>query len=113
MIVDDELTTIAMQIILAAGDARNYASEAVDKLLADEDDAVDSLISEARAKLQEAHRAQTDVIQAECAGNKHEITLLFVHAQDTLMTITTEVNNYEKLIAAYRRLRKEIASCRS
>ena len=100
--MDDELTTIAMQIILAAGDARNKASEAVDKLLADEEDAVDALIAEARADLQEAHRAQTGVIQAEAAGTKHEITLLFVHAQDTLMTITTEVNNYEKLIAAYR-----------
>lgn len=111
--MDDELTTIAMQIILAAGDARNKASEAVDRLLADEEDAVDALIAEARADLQEAHRAQTGVIQAEAAGTKHEITLLFVHAQDTLMTITTEVNNYEKLIAAYRRLRKEIALCRS
>lgn len=110
--MDDELTKVAMQIILCAGDARNKASDAVELALAGNYEKAAAQFDEARHDLQKAHKAQTEVIQAEAAGTKHDVTLLFVHAQDTLMTITSELNNYEQLVNAFRCLKGEIEKCK-
>ncbi len=45
---------------------------------------------EAEKELGNAHRIQTDIIQKEAAGEKIDISVLFVHAQDHLMTAMAE-----------------------
>ena len=47
--------------------------------------------------MRKAHVQQTQIIQDEAKGFHHEINILFIHAQDTLMTIMSELNMLETL----------------
>ena len=67
-------------------------------------DEVDKLLEEAEALIVEAHNAQTEVIQSQVSGESMEYSLLFVHAQDTVMTITTELRMTQKLLPIVKML---------
>lgn len=93
-----ENAQVAMQIIMFAGDARVKTMEAL-KALKNFD------IADAKKKLQDgkedlvkAHTVQTDALQAEARGEEVEFSLLFSHAQDTCMTVCSEMNIAEQLI---------------
>ena len=47
------------------------------------------LLEKSKETLGDAHATQTSLIQGEAAGNKCEVSLLLVHAQDHLMTSMT------------------------
>lgn len=86
----DRLTEAAMQIILAAGEARAEIKAVYDALAAADAESVAAHLSEARERITVAHRAQTEVLQAEARGERHEPSLLFAHAQDSLMVVNSE-----------------------
>ena len=67
-------------------------------------DEVDKLLEEAEALIVKAHNAQTEVIQSQVSGKSMEYSLLFVHAQDTVMTITTELRMTQKLLPIVKML---------
>ncbi len=94
----NEMTTVAMKIILSAGDARNYNFEALDCYIEGQYEKGAQLITKAKASIQEAHSAQTEFIQREASGVRYQPTLLFIHAQDTLMTINSELMLTNKII---------------
>ncbi len=81
----------AMQIIMHAGDARNCCQAALNSMAAGDTKAAEGHLKEADAKIAEAHHIQTDCIQGAIAGEKFEYNVLFAHAQDTLMTIYSEI----------------------
>lgn len=90
--MENELTTVAMQIILAAGDARMYIHEAVVKASENNLEAANEFMKKANEKISEAHSHQTGIVQSEAAGEHYEYSLLMTHAMDTLMTIVSEWN---------------------
>ena len=61
-------------------------------------------MNEAEALIVKAHNAQTEVIQSQVSGENMEYSLLFVHAQDTVMTITTELRMTQKLLPIVKML---------
>ena len=65
-----------------------------------------NIISKADAALLEAHNLQTQFLAQEASGTKTEITALFVHSQDHLMTSITEINLIKEMID----LRKELSA---
>ena len=95
----EELNNAAMQIILHAGNCRNLLKEA---LIEGEGEAdthrIDQKWKEAKAEITEAHKLQTDMIQATIEEDELQTTLLFTHAQDTLMTIYAEMDLAEHLL---------------
>lgn len=95
---DNELVEVAMQIILHAGDARIKIETALQngKQFAFED-AKKNLV-EAKECIRLAHQSQTEVIQNETRGKTYEPSLLFNHAQDTLMTIMSELNMASEML---------------
>ncbi len=97
----NQLINVSMQIILNAGNARNSASKAMVALRDEQYQEAEVLLDEARDFIGKAHIAQTEVIQAEARGEKHEPTLLFTHAQDTLMTIMSELNIYQTIFMLF------------
>lgn len=102
----DELNRAAMQIILCAGDCREMLGEVVDLMIDDaDDDAVDAKLDEAKKEIAKAHVQQTDMIQDSIEDDVLNTTLLFTHAQDTLMTINSEVNMVTSMVKLYRKLR--------
>jgi PTS system cellobiose-specific IIA component len=111
-----DLSPVAMQIIIAAGDGRKLAFEAVDAASNGNFEKSRELLAAAQKKVQEAHRIHTDQIQAEAAGRQTVYSLLFAHAQDTLMTVNTEYRILKKVLGVLEsfegrlsKLEKEIA----
>lgn len=49
---------------------------------------------------------QTEMIQSSINEDELQTTLLFTHAQDTLMTINSEVNLTQNMIRLYRKQKK-------
>ena len=106
MINHEELENISMQIILCAGDARQKVQEAFDAALRGDYGTAQKAFDEADSHIQQAHIAQTDMIQKSLEDEKLELpNLLFIHAQDTLMTIMSEVNMSKNMVSLLKTLK--------
>ena len=106
---DNKLAPVAMQIILHAGDAREKVGEALAFAKRFEFAMAREALKQANAKITDAHHAQTDVIQEEMeGGEREELVLIFVHAQDTLMTIRSEVKLAAEMIDMFEIVAKRI-----
>ena len=65
-------------------------------------DKADKLLKEAHEKLVLAHKLQTERLQEEAEGKNVEYSVLFTHAQDTLMTINSEFKLIQHLIKVFK-----------
>ena len=83
----EPLELAIMNIIINAGDCKNHAYMALGKVNEGKYDEAD-----------EAHDSQTEMLQKEAAGEKVDFSILFVHAQDHLMTAITEKNLIEQIM---------------
>ena len=98
-----DLEKASMEIILHAGNARTYIMDALECCINDKSEESKRLFAEAKQSVTLAHRVQTEVIQSMISKH-NEYSILFSHAQDTLMSIMTEVNLAEKMILMYNKL---------
>lgn len=89
--MENELITVAMEIILKSGDSRIKIYEALKCAKSFDFKSAYSLIDQAKEDITLAHKAQTNLIQEEAGGKSYKPSLLFTHAQDTLMTIHSEL----------------------
>lgn len=76
-------------IIVNGGDAKSRAMNAIREAKNGNIDRAKELIEESNVFLNKTHDIQTELIQNEAAGNKAEISLLMVHAQDHFMSAMT------------------------
>lgn len=95
---------VAMNVIINAGDGRVCIDQAMDALAEFDFDRAEKCLEEADAKILEAHKSQTEMIQREAGGEEFETSLLFIHAQDTLMTISAELHMAKKMMPVVRAL---------
>lgn len=105
----EELNMAAMQIILHAGNSRNFVNDALSFIETTGDvESAKAKLKEAKAEITLAHKVQTDMIQSTIEDDELQTTLLFTHAQDTLMTIYSELNMAQHLIKLYSHIVAEI-----
>ncbi len=78
-----------MGIIMHSGNSRSCAMEAMQSAKEGDFEAAKKFLEEADEEGLKAHHAQTDLLQAEARGDKTEMSILLVHAQDHLMTSMT------------------------
>lgn len=97
---------IIMGLILNAGDAKQHIYQALSYAKEGDFTSSEDEIAKADAALLEAHNLQTQFLAQEAGGTKTEITALFVHSQDHLMTSITEINLIKEMID----LRKELSA---
>ncbi|RII36441.1 PTS lactose/cellobiose transporter subunit IIA [Clostridium chromiireducens] len=97
---------IIMNLIVHSGEVRSYSMEAIQCAKKGEIDEAKELIEKASAELSEAHNVQTSLIQKEASGEKTEVSLLMVHAQDHLMTSMTLKYLASEIIEIHEELRK-------
>ena len=95
---ENQLVPVAMQIIMHAGDARIKITEALNAAKKWEFQKAYQEMKEAKREITLAHNSQTEIIQNEASGISYGFSLLFAHAQDTLMTINSEVRMAEEMI---------------
>ena len=93
-----------MGLILHAGDAKQHIYQALSLAKNGEFEKCNEYLELADQALLEAHNLQTEFLAQEAGGTKTEITALFVHSQDHLMTSITEINLIKEIID----LRKEL-----
>lgn len=99
---DDKVVQVAMQIVIEAGDARNAVGKALDCAAKFDFAGAKEYMEEAGSHISQAHNAQTEMIQSEIAGTENiQPSLLFNHAQDTLMTVMSEIHLSEKMIQVF------------
>ncbi|SHE63960.1 PTS system, cellobiose-specific IIA component [Seinonella peptonophila] len=104
----EEISQVAMKIILHAGNARTFIMESFQCMGEEQFTEAREKLKEAKQETLLAHKAQTETIQSEAQGNKHEFSLLFAHAQDTLMTIMSEWNIANQLVKVFEQMSKRI-----
>ncbi|MDQ0361173.1 PTS lactose/cellobiose transporter subunit IIA [Breznakia pachnodae] len=104
---DNELVEVAMQIILHAGDARMKTEEALEQTKNFDFAGAKEKLVEAKECIRKAHHAQTQIIQDETRGKTYPPSLLFNHAQDTLMTIMSELNLANSMVELFEILDKK------
>ncbi len=82
----EEATMIGFEIVAYSGDARSKLLLAIEKAKTKQFNECQALIEQANECLNDAHRAQTELLQLEARGESIEIGFITVHAQDHLMT---------------------------
>lgn len=85
-------------IISLAGESKSLAYEALRLAKENKFEEADKKMEEADKILLQSHEYQTNLITKEADGEKFNINMLFVHAQDHLMTAMSEKNLIKELI---------------
>lgn len=89
----------AMNMIMHAGDARTLIMDALEDVANNKDEEALKKLEEAHKELIEAHQIQTSYIQHVASDEiQQEYSVLFTHAQDTMMTIYSEYNIAYRLL---------------
>ena len=98
------IESIVFEIISNGGNAKGLIYEAISCSERGDFKEADALLEEADVYLTKAHKIQTELIQQEASGNHNEVTILFVHAQDHLMSAMEVKTMAEKLIRINKRI---------
>lgn len=104
-----QIVQAAMSIILNAGDAREANLDAIKHLSTFDIPGARKSLAEAHKKITAAHKTQTDQIQDETRGKNGGYSLLFTHAQDTMMTINSEILLTESFLKVFEAYEKRIS----
>nr|WP_293994934.1 PTS lactose/cellobiose transporter subunit IIA [uncultured Fusobacterium sp.] len=97
-----DLETIAMTLVGNAGEGRSLAFEALNEAKKGNFEKAEQLLKESQERTLAAHEIQTQLICNEADGNKTEMSLLMVHAQDHLMTSMLARELITELIEIYK-----------
>ena len=111
--VKEQIVQHAMQIILHAGDARKHCMDALKAIESYDFALAEVEIKQANEEIVQAHRIQTDAITAETSGEDGEYSVLFAHAQDTLLTIYSEINIAKRMLAIFKAYDRRIEQLES
>ncbi|MFC6169831.1 PTS lactose/cellobiose transporter subunit IIA [Loigolactobacillus jiayinensis] len=98
---------VVMQIILAGGNAKNFAMQAITAAKNGDFTLAQQQMDNADKSLVEAHNVQTNMLTKEAQGQHTPVDLYMVHAQDHLMTAITFKDLANEVVAVYQRLATE------
>ncbi|MEH7087018.1 PTS lactose/cellobiose transporter subunit IIA [Neobacillus drentensis] len=100
----ENLEQVIFQIILHGGNGRSAAMEAMIAAKQGDFEGAREKLKEADDALNEAHHIQTSLIQGEIRGEKTEVSLLMIHAQDHLMNAMTVKDLAAEMVELYYRI---------
>lgn len=98
----EKLQEVAFDIILNSGDARTLVHEGFKNMRQGEYAEVKKSLEQANDLLVKAHRAQTGFLREYANGEKIEMEIIMVHAQDHLMTTMTLKEVAIEMLALYQ-----------
>lgn len=102
----DEMEQVVINLIVNSGSARSSAIEAIQYAKAGDMAKANESIQQAKESVNEAHHAQTEMIQGEIRGEKTPLNLLMVHAQDHLMTSLLCIDLAVEFVELYEKINK-------
>lgn len=98
----DEIYETAFNLILSAGNSKSNSMMAIQAAREFRFEEAEELLDQAQKDLTEAHQIQTDLIQGEARGQKAEVNIIMVHAQDHLAMALMTVDNAKELLNVYK-----------
>lgn len=81
-----DMNESGFKIIMHSGDARSHTMEALKNVRKGNFEKAEQLLKDADDQLLQAHKIQTSLLHQEANGRKVDLSIIFVHAQDHLMT---------------------------
>ncbi|RDY27682.1 PTS lactose transporter subunit IIA [Romboutsia weinsteinii] len=82
----EELQMLGFEIVAYAGDARSSLMKLLKEVRSGNFDNVEAQLKDADENLSLAHNAQTKMLAEEASGKSMDLSVIFVHGQDHLMT---------------------------
>ncbi|MDR2465333.1 MAG: PTS lactose/cellobiose transporter subunit IIA [Streptococcaceae bacterium] len=95
---------VVMGIIMNAGDAKSSAVEAIQAAKAGDFEKAEERLAHAGTALVGAHGSQTEMLTKAAQGEKIEIGIYMVHAQDHLMTAIAFTDLAKEFVELYKKL---------
>ena len=111
--MDTEISVVAMHVILNACSGRDKVDKAFAHMAEFRFEEAESLLKEAEEDMLKAHQSQTEMIQRQAGGEDTEYSLLFIHAQDTLMTSNSELRIAKNMLPVLRNQHDQIQELKS
>ena len=105
--MDEAILEISFSIISFAGDAKSLSMEAIIKAKKGNIEEAKNIVEKAKEQIVKAHDLQMKLIQNEVSGNKTELSILLIHAQDHLMNAITFKDLAGEFIDLYETLHKK------
>ena len=101
---DEKRMQIVRGIIMAGGNAKAHAVEAITAAKKGDFTEAEKKLEEANQAIVDAHNTQTEMLTAEARGEHTPIDLYMVHAQDHLMTGITFVDLAKEIVEVYKKV---------
>ncbi|MTI49309.1 PTS lactose/cellobiose transporter subunit IIA [Sporosalibacterium faouarense] len=105
---NDEKYQVAFDMIIKAGDAKNYAMMAIEEAKEFKFEQARKYLKLSEEKMTEAHDCQTSMINQEAKGNKVDVNIILVHAQDHFSMAVTARDMAEQFINLYELVSKKL-----
>lgn len=106
MEVNEKDYELAFNIIVHAGESRTLSSQAMDKAEAYKFQEARELLEKANQEFLNCHEIQTNMLTKEANGEKNEVNIILVHAQDHLTMATMAMENAKRWIILNEKLQK-------
>ncbi|MDK2845087.1 MAG: cellobiose system component [Enterococcus sp.] len=103
----DNQSEIIMGLIANGGNARSLAMKAMYAAKAGNFEEAQELLKASNESILKAHNMQTQLLTNEAGGQKSEVSLLMVHAQDHLMNAMTVKDLATEIVDIYKNQRGE------
>ncbi|QNK46636.1 PTS lactose/cellobiose transporter subunit IIA [Peribacillus frigoritolerans] len=102
----EDLSELSFQLILHSGNARSCAMEAIALQKQGKSSDAQDKLKEAEHEFVAAHKIQTALIQQEVNGEKFDIPMILIHAQDHLMTSMTTKDLAIEIVELHKKTQK-------
>lgn len=100
----EELSQVAFQIISHSGEAKSEAMLAIYASKENDFEKAQKHLQNANQEINIASEQHFDLIQQEASGNKIDIPLILMHAEDQLLTTQTLILIAEEFVSLYKKV---------
>ncbi|QHX35721.1 PTS system, cellobiose-specific IIA component [Spiroplasma sp. TIUS-1] len=99
---------VSFQIIAFSGDAKGAAMSAIYLAKEGKFKEAEEKLSEADGHMNTASHTHMDIVSAEASGEKFQIPVLFMHAEDQLLSTQTIMLLAKEFVEVYKKIGNKI-----
>lgn len=104
--VELDMDVIGFTIISNVGTAKSLVMEALYAAKEGDYTLAEEKLAESKQYFIEGHKVHSTLIQKEASGDKLQVSLILMHAEDQLMSAETISELVKEMIAIYKRIDK-------
>ncbi|WP_342275580.1 PTS lactose/cellobiose transporter subunit IIA [Spiroplasma endosymbiont of Cantharis lateralis] len=97
---------ISMEMISCIGTSKSNAIRAIRSAKVKEFNTANKLMQEAELEMTKAHNLHFDIVSREANGEKLDLKLIFIHAEDQMLTTQAIIDLGKEMIEMYKIINK-------